>query len=404
MSDIRRREGSKGVTYQVRYPSAAARTGYAYKTFRTMKEARAFRDKHVVTPASAPLDTSIRTLTQAIDRWLDICEKEGRDGRDPVTAYTLATYRRRAEIMKSYPWQKTLADLQTPDVVAFRSWLLRSYSRDLARKTLTSFHAVIKEMAMRGHIASNVAASVAFRADSRYDEPIVIPTPEEVARLLAAADRLANSTNRQTARTWQRYRPILYLAADTGMRPQEYLVVARKGLAEGGVHVTRALERGSRKISVTKTPAGRRFIDLSPETYDMVRHYADHHAIENKYDLVFPTETGKWLDTDNWRKRGFYKACEEAGLMDEHEDGEGNTIFAPRFSPYDLRHFYASMLIEQRVNFKRMQKLMGHEDIKTTLNVYGHLIEKAERSSEQGYGMLKNLPKYSCGNSVAGPL
>ena len=36
------------------------------------------------------------------------------------------------------------------------------------------------------------------------------------------------------------------------------------------------------------------------------------------------------------------------------------------------------MLIEQRVNLKRVQYLMGHEDIRTTLNVYGHLIERVE--------------------------
>ena len=34
-----------------------------------------------------------------------------------------------------------------------------------------------------------------------------------------------------------------------------------------------ALDAGGREISVTKTAAGRRFIDLSPDTLDMVRHY-----------------------------------------------------------------------------------------------------------------------------------
>ena len=33
MSDIRKRTGSKGTTYQVRYPSEAAKSGYAYETF-----------------------------------------------------------------------------------------------------------------------------------------------------------------------------------------------------------------------------------------------------------------------------------------------------------------------------------------------------------------------------------
>ena len=50
------------------------------------------------------------------------------------------------------------------------------------------------------------------------------------------------------------------------------------------------------EISVTKTPAGQRFIDLSPDTYDMVHHYAKHHAPANKYDLVFPAENGQWIE------------------------------------------------------------------------------------------------------------
>ena len=44
MADIRKRNGSKGITYQVRYPSKATKSGYAYKTFLTLKEAREFRE------------------------------------------------------------------------------------------------------------------------------------------------------------------------------------------------------------------------------------------------------------------------------------------------------------------------------------------------------------------------
>jgi integrase len=42
MIDIRKRVGRKGATYQVRYPSKATKSGYAYATFDTLKEARAF--------------------------------------------------------------------------------------------------------------------------------------------------------------------------------------------------------------------------------------------------------------------------------------------------------------------------------------------------------------------------
>ena len=78
-------------------------------------------------------------------------------------------------------------------------------------------------------------------------------------------------------------------------------------------------------------------------------------------------------------------------------------ITKPKFSPYDLRHFYASMLIEQRFSLKRIQSLMGHEDIKTTLNVYGHLIED-DKAPREAIGMLSRISEIPCGKSVASPL
>ena len=339
---------------------------------------------------SAPRSSEIRTVDSAITKWLDICEKEGRDGRDPVTNYTHKNYEYRANIMRGHEWTKELADLTTPDIIEFRSWLLKNYSRDLSKKVLSSFHSVIREMAVRGHIGSNVAAGVSVRGDFRYDTPIEIPTVEDIAALLAAADRLANSKNEQIAKAWERYRPMLYLAADSGMRPQEYIAVPRCNLVNGGVKVDRAIERGDTKISVTKTPSGRRFIDLSPETFALVSHYAKHKAVTNDYDLVFPTSSGHWQSLDNWRNRGFHVACFEAGLVREEKDENGKKVQKPKFVPYDLRHFYASMLIEQRVNLKKIQKLMGHSDIKTTMNYYGHLIERVAEKNEEKFSMIRH--------------
>jgi integrase len=102
---------------------------------------------------------------------------------------------------------------------------------------------------------------------------------------------------------------------------------------------------------------------------------------------VFPTSSGRWQSIRNWRNRGFSRVCEEAGLMVEEKEGR-KTVTRPKYKPYDLRHFYASMLIDRRVNLKRIQNLMGHRNIQTTLNVYGHLIERAEASSDSQTSVL----------------
>ena len=63
----------------------------------------------------------------------------------------------------------------------------------------------------------------------------------------------------------------------------------------------------------------------------------------------------------------------------------------PKYVPYHLRHFYASVLIANRKDLKTIQTLMGHEDIKTTLNVYGHLLKRVPTETEPTGGILSRL-------------
>lgn len=391
MADIRKRIGKKGVTYQVRYPSKTTKSGYAFASFNTLKEAREFREDSRGRAHTTPASAEIQTVSQAIDKWLTICATEGTDGNEPVTPYTLKNYEYIARFMHRYHWETAIQDLRPPDIVKFRSWLLENCpSRFVARRTLTLFQTVLGEMALRGYVAANVATGITVSSASRYDQPVTPPTLKEFHALLRAADRLANSKNAQIAKSWERYRPMVYLAGDTGMRPGEYLALPKFNLGKGEVKVDRAVERSGMRISVTKTPAGWRWIDISPETSDLVQFYADHLAPPSDHDLVFPTVSGKWQCINNWRNRAFSTLCFEAGLVDEVEV-DGKMTNKPKYAPYDLRHFYASMLIEQRVNLKRIQKLMGHTNVTTTLNIYGHLIERAEDAKHARTGLIASL-------------
>ncbi len=58
----------------------------------------------------------------------------------------------------------------------------------------------------------------------------------------------------------------LTISSPDSMRPREYVVLAHFNVMDAAVKVDGALESGGTKISVTKTPAGRRTIDLSPES------------------------------------------------------------------------------------------------------------------------------------------
>jgi hypothetical protein len=186
MTDIRKRKGAKGVTYQVRYPSKTSKSAYAYKTFLTLKEARYFA-QHELPKLRASRSAEIKSVDQAIQKWLDTCEYEGRQGKYPVSAATAEGCAYRASIMRSYSWTRELHELESPDIVAFRSWLLKEYSRDQAKKVLSSFHSVLLEMVTQGVLAVDPAASISIQ-QSRYQEPVQIPSVAEVKAILAAAD------------------------------------------------------------------------------------------------------------------------------------------------------------------------------------------------------------------------
>jgi len=388
MADSRSRKGKRRAGHQVRFKSKKNKSGYAWKTFKTAKEAKAFIESGAARAEGNSSPRDALSVEQAIDRWLDICEKEGRGEREPVAERTLDNYRWRARAMKAYGWEHSLHELQEHDIVEFRSWLKRTYTRDKAQKVLSSFHSVMLEMKRRKIIASDPAEEVTIKAQSRYDNPVEIPTVEELQNILRTADLLANSKNQDVADAWERYRPMIYLAADSGMRPQEYLALPPASLMPKGVNVVQALD-GNNEIGPPKTKASRRYISVGAEALGMAKHYAKKHGTE---DLVFPTRNGHGAQQyRHYMRSGWYILMEKAGFVEE-EKRDGKTVLSRKFTPYALRHFFASMLIHQNKDAKYIQTALGHEDISMTFSVYGHLIRRkqTERDEDEG-GVLRYL-------------
>ena len=165
---------------------------------------------------------------------------------------------------------------------------------------------------------------------------------------------------------------MIFLAADSGMRPQEYLALADSDLLEKGIRITQALDRSNR-IGPPKSRAGRRYIPVGAETMEVVRAYRKGRKGSPKDGLLFPGETGGHQRYNNYLRRGWHVLMEHASMIDEHIV-DGQKVTEARYTPYSLRHFYASMLIAQMRDLKTIQERMGHEDAAMTLNVYGHLI------------------------------
>jgi integrase len=84
-------------------------------------------------------------------------------------------------------------------------------------------------------------------------------------------------------------------------------------------------------------------------------------------DWVFCNEAGKPLDGDTLRHRIFHRVLAKAGLR--------------RIRLHDLRHTFASLLIQQGESLAYVRDQLGHASIQLTVDTYGHLIPEANRQA-----------------------
>ena len=82
---------------------------------------------------------------------------------------------------------------------------------------------------------------------------------------------------------------------------------------------------------------------------------------------LFTTPSGTQLDPANMRERVFYKLLEKAKLR--------------RVRFHDLRHTFASLLIQQGESLVYIKDLLGHHSIQITVDVYGHLVPGGNRGA-----------------------
>ena len=65
--------------------------------------------------------------------------------------------------------------------------------------------------------------------------------------------------------------------------------------------------------------------------------------------------------------------------MTKHCYKEENPVLIPNFSCHNLRHTFATRLCEADINLSVIQNVMGHKEIKTTLEIYTHVTEAKKR-------------------------
>ena len=177
--------------------------------------------------------------------------------------------------------------------------------------------------------------------------------------------------------------PILTLLMLTGMRIGEALALQWKHVDFQNRTIsiqqslTRELEfdgegrtkKTAAALGVTKTRCSRRVIQAPDLVLQRLREWM-RYLSKRKGGLealvpegfVFCSTRTMGMRTYSGFRASFRHFLERNGFGDQH------------LNLHRFRHTYASMLLEQEISPKVVQKLLGHRDISTTLGVYSHVV------------------------------
>ncbi len=147
-------------------------------------------------------------------------------------------------------------------------------------------------------------------------------------------------------------------------------------LDAGVLSVQNALERdgGITRLKPPKTESSRRTIILPRFVVDRLRRHrieqtqrfpANVAILQTPETLVFERNGKSWVP--NTFTTAFMRALREAGVK--------------RVRLHDLRHSYASLLLESGVDLKTVSMALGHSSVATTANIYAHVTHSLKRDA-----------------------
>jgi integrase len=154
--------------------------------------------------------------------------------------------------------------------------------------------------------------------------------------------------------------PLYALAIATGMRQGELLALRWRVVdwERGWLAVRHTLRRGTRDLAEPKTERARRTLRLGGQALAVLREQRRRHGTIDPDAYVFASGAGMPLDSRNVTQ-DLQAALARAGL--------------PRQRFHDLRHAYATLMLEEGEELAIVSRTLGHADLSTTADVYAHL-------------------------------
>ncbi len=180
-------------------------------------------------------------------------------------------------------------------------------------------------------------------------------------------------------------RKLVVIATLTGLRIGELLALRWKHVdfVHDVLHVRETVHEG--KFGSPKTKSSRRDVPMSQPVREALMGQRSEQTGADAENLIFTSRNGTPMNPKNLLRRILQPACRKLNL--------------PVISWHSFRHTHATLLGEVGESLRTAQAILGHSDLKTTLNIYTHAIpESQKRAVEKVAGLVfPSVPEFSAG-------
>jgi integrase len=161
-----------------------------------------------------------------------------------------------------------------------------------------------------------------------------------------------------------------------GLRPGEAraLIWDNINIEKKTLSVTQAFAEKTNELKPPKTEAGKRTIPIPDWYMDILKSIP-----RNESPYVFQTAKGNPLDSKRynlvWKTLLREMEIKAGAELYRNKIIKPSGIIGNDLTAYNLRHTYATELVKKGVDIKTAQYLLGHSDIRVTMNIYAHVTD-----------------------------